>query len=332
MFKSLEIKITEQDFSGVVTIKKEDKIIYNKAFGYRDRANEIKNETTTAFGIASGTKIFTALGILKLVELDKLSLDTKVFEVIDKPFDYDPNVTIKQLLSHTSGLPDYYDEDLIEDFDNFSVAVAWCHLLKPSDYMPVMPDRQMKFSPGESFHYNNGAYVFLSMVIEKLTGDYHNWIQSEILTVNGLSGTGFYKFNDLPPNTANGYIGDKSSFKTNIYQLPIIGGGDGGIYSTSEDIMKLWQLILDKKILSENLTEILLFPHTKTTSDGYYGLGVWLNKDKDHYNPSIVGSDAGVSFYSDHYIKDKMTVNVISNTSDGAWEIGKAVSEVIKKI
>lgn len=332
MFNALENKIKEKKFSGVITIRKNDKILYNKAYGYSDRANQIKNNTKTSFGVASGTKIFTALGILKLVQQNKIHLDTKLFDLIDKPFHYDPSVTIKQLLSHTSGLPDYYDEDLITDFDNFKVSVPWCDLLKPSHYLPVMPDRTMKFAPGESFHYNNGAFVLLALVIETMTGDYHQWIQNEILTPHGLNHTGFYKFNELPVNTANGYMGDDQSLHTNIYNLPIVGGGDGGIFTSSPDLLNFWTLLMDNKLIPKSLTEILLTPHSKKNEGSHYGLGVWLDEKDGLYNPSIVGSDAGVSFFSDHLIKEKITVNVMSNTSSGAWDVMDLVKALIKKI
>ncbi|MBI9013961.1 MAG: serine hydrolase [Clostridiales bacterium] len=333
MFKTLESIIEEKKFSGVITIQKKNKIIYNRAFGYLDRANKVRNDINTSFGIASGTKLFTALGVLKLVESKQLSLDSKLFDIIERPFaSYDPNVTIKQLLSHTSGLPDYYDEDLIDDFDNFKVSVPWHELLKPSDYMAVMPDRPMKFSPGENFHYNNGAFVFLAMVIESLSGDYHQWIEEEIIKPNSLNKTGFYKLNQLPENTAHGYIDMADSWRTNIYSLPIIAGGDGGIFTSSDDLITLWKQLLDYKILSEDLTEILLTPHAETNEEGHYGLGIWLDQKKDIYNPSIVGADAGVSFISTHKIKEKLTINILSNTSEGAWEVNPSIQELLKKI
>lgn len=333
MFKSLESIIEDKKFSGVITIQKLDKIIYNRAFGYLDRANKVRNNIHTSFGIASGTKLFTALGILKLVESKQLSLDTKLFDIIEKPFaSYDPNVTIKQLLSHTSGLPDYYDEDLIDDFNNFKVSVPWYELLKPSDYMAVMPDRPMKFSPGENFHYNNGAFVFLAMVIEILSGDYHQWIKEKIIKPNELKNTGFYKLNQLPENTAYGYVDMDDSWRTNIYSLPIIAGGDGGIFTNSEDLITLWTQLLDYKILSKNLTEVLLSPQTETNEDGHYGLGLWLDKKNGIYNPSIVGADAGVSFISTHKIKENLTINILSNTSEGAWEVNAPIQELLKKI
>lgn len=102
--------IEKTDFSGVISIKEKDKIFYEKAVGYADRSNKISINTETRFGIASGTKLFTALAIGKLIEGGKLSLDSKVFDIIKYDFpSYAKDITIEHLLTHTSGIPDYYD-------------------------------------------------------------------------------------------------------------------------------------------------------------------------------------------------------------------------------
>ncbi len=332
MLEKLKQTILEKNFSGVVTIKQDSTFLFNEAFGYMDRSNELSNNIETSFGIASGTKTFTALGVLKLIESKQLSLDSKIFDYIEKPFNsYDPSVTIHHLLSHTSGLPDYYDEDLIEDFDNFSIDKPWHTLLKPSDYFSSMPDREMKFKPGSEFNYNNGGYVLLAMLIEKLTGNYHTWIHNEVIEPLKLSNTGFYRLDQLPKNTAIGYIDVDGSWITNVYKLPIIGGGDGGIFTCSDDLLKLWHGLYNHTILSKELSEKMLTPQAENASKDAYGYGIWLYKDDNTYTPSMVGSDAGVSFMSYYSLEKNIIVNVISNTSEGTWDILKVVDEVIKK-
>ena len=333
MYNHLIETLKKENYSGVITIRKDNELIMNEAMGYRDFANKISNNTSTIFGIASGTKLYTAIGIMKLIEKNKLSLDSKLFDFIDAPYpSYDQTVTIKQLLSHTSGLPDYYDEDLIEDFDNFTIDTPWHLLEKPSDYFSSMPDRSMKFAPGEGFHYNNGAYVFLAMVIEKLTGSYHKWLEDEIFKPLNLKSTGFYRLDALPANTANGYIETKDGWKTNIYNLPIVGAGDGGLFTNSEDMIMLWDALLNEQVLSSELTEILLTPHIKTNEGDYYGLGIWLDKEDNSVKKTIMGSDAGVSFISSTFKNDSITINMLSNTSEGVWSVIKSVKEYVDSL
>ncbi len=333
MINKIDKLITEKNFSGVITIMKGEKEVYNKANGYANRPLEINNELDTTFGIASGTKLFTALGILKLVEEGKIKLDDLAFDYIDKDFPtYSSSVTIKQLLSHTSGIPDYYDEDLIEDFDNFTVSVPWCLLKKPSDYLEVMPEREMKFVPGSDFHYNNGAYIFLAMIIEKIAGDYHKYITDEVLLKHGLNNSGFYHFDQIPKGVANGYIDlDDGNYKTNIYSLPIVGGGDGGIFSSSKDIITLWTELMNGKVIKEELVKEMIYPITNN-DDNRYGLGVWLNKGKtdDTYTPYIVGSDAGISFVS--LCTNGVICNIVSNTSEGAWDFYDLIEDITEEL
>ena len=225
----LEKKASETAFSGVISVFKDDSTVFNKAFGYRDIKNKLPNTTATRFGIASGTKIFTALGIGVLVDQGLISLGTTVGE-IDQAYSgfIDEQATIAHLLTHTSGIYDYYDEEIEQDFEHFSVEIPWYELETPSEYYPLFKNQPMKFSPGERFSYSNGGYVFLGMIIEKLTGMlYRDFIHKHVLKAAGMHHSGFYAFNDLPENTACGYFEDRR--RTNIYQLPLRGGGDGGM-------------------------------------------------------------------------------------------------------
>jgi CubicO group peptidase (beta-lactamase class C family) len=119
---ALERAASETEFSGVVSVFRGASTIYNKAYGYRDIKNRLPNTTSTIFGIASGTKIFTALGIGVLVDQGVISLDTTIGE-IDGGYSgfVDPQATVQQLLTHTSGIYDYYDEEIEHDYDAFSV-------------------------------------------------------------------------------------------------------------------------------------------------------------------------------------------------------------------
>jgi CubicO group peptidase (beta-lactamase class C family) len=327
MIEQLISLLEEKNFSGVVSIEHKEHLIFNMANGFLDRKNQLPMTVSTSMGIASGTKLFTALGILCLIEEGSLQLDDNLFTHIKRPHEDYEDVTIKQLLSHTSGLPDYFDEDFITDFDNFKVDVPWSELDKPSDYMAVMPNRKMKFKPGTDFHYNNSAFVLLAMVIEKTTGDYYEYLYHKIINPNKLSNTGFHRFNELPSNCAHGYIelGD-NQYKTNIYNLPIRGGGDGGIYSTTDDIHKLWHALMNGKIISKDLLKEVMTDQNET--EDAYGLGVWLSND----HPWITGCDAGVSFVSMYRRDLDVIYTILSNTTHGAWDINSFISENLNEL
>ena len=315
LIRRLEQTASEVRFSGVISVFRDDTTVFSKAFGYRDVKNKLPNTTGTIFGIASGTKVFTALGIGVLVDQGVISLGTTVGEIDRGYTDFvDERATIQHLLTHTSGIYDYYDEEIEQDYDHFSVEIPWCELETPSDYYPLFEGKTMKFRPGERFSYSNGGYVFLGLLIEKLTGMlYRDFIHEHVLQAAYMHRSGFYAFNDLPENTANGYLEDRRT--TNIYQLPLRGGGDGGMYTTTDDLRLFWEGLFSNRILSEALTETYLNTHwTFDDTDGY---GCGLYKRLDGRTFWIEGSDAGVGFDSRYFPQRKVTINILSNITNG---------------
>jgi CubicO group peptidase (beta-lactamase class C family) len=328
-YKELVQKIHSPEFSGAISVSQHNEMIIMDCNGYADRVNELKNNVDTRFAIASGTKLFTALGIMKLVELGKLKLTDKAFQYIPKEFTfYNKDITIKHLLTHTSGLPDYYDEDELKEKISTLKSVPNYDLHKPSDYLAIMPDKEMKFQPGEDFNYNNSAFVFLAIIIEQLTGDYHHWIKTKVLEPAQMTSSGFFKMNQLPQNTAIGYIElENGEYKSNIYELPIIGGGDGGMYTTVKDMDLFWNSLMNGLIVNKDIVKEMMTPQSKSTNM-FYGLGVWLEKHNDLYLPLIIGQDPGVSFESGYNPNTKRIHTIISNTESGAW----ILSEILMKL
>ena len=315
LVQKLEQTASETEFSGVISIFKDASTVFSKAFGYRDAKNKLPNTTSTLFGIASGTKLFTALGIGVLVDQGLITLDTTVRE-IDQAYTgfIDEQATIQHLLTHTSGIYDYYDEEIEQDFEHFSVEIPWYELETPSDYYPLFKGKAMKFRPGERYAYSNGGYVLLGILIEKLTGMlYRDFIHQHVLEAANMRRSGFYAFNDLPANSANGYLGDRRT--TNIYQLPLKGGGDGGMYTTTEDLYAFWDSLFGNRILSKELTATYLTTHYVFNDTNGYGCGIYKRLDGSMF--SIVGSDAGVGFNSRYLVPEKLTINVLSNITNG---------------
>lgn len=328
--------IEKNNFSGVISIKRNAEIIFESTSGFADRSNKVPINLGTRFGIASGTKFFTALAIGKLLEAGKLSLDSKVFDIIqyDFPF-YSKEITIEHLLTHTSGMPDYYDEDAVDNFDNFFVAIPWYNLREPKDYFPVFPQEDMKFQPGEKFSYCNGGYVLLAAIIHEISGvPYTRFVEEHLFKAIGMTQSGFFELNRLPENTALGYIHDAQGWRTNIYNLPIIGGGDGGAFTTVGDLYTLWDAFFKYKVLSRDLTEQYIKPWSKAESEGeniYYGYGIWIRKSNNLYEESIIGADAGVSFKSAVIRSKGIIYTILSNNSHGAWPIIQGIQDYIEQ-
>ncbi len=239
-------------------------------------------------------------------------------------------------MTHTSGIPDYFDEELIADFDNFTVAVPWNLLKGPRDYLQVFPDEPMKFTPGQRFSYSNGGYILLGVIVEELTGmAYRDYVTQQIFQPAGMTRSGFFSFNRLPENTASGYIEDDQGWRTNIYNLPIIGASDGGAYTTAHDLMKMWDAFWACEIISSDLVHLFSQPFFAADTEGqhrYYGHGMWIYQTENINEPYITGCDAGVSFESGVIRRNNFLTTVLSNTSNGAWDVIRIIDRFLGKI
>ena len=137
----------------------------------------------------------------------------------------------------------------------------------------------------------------------------------------------FLRSDELPGNAALGYLSNDEP-RTNVFHLPVLGSGDGGIYSTVADIESFWAALFAGKIVSTGRVSELVRPRSEAPSESMrYGLGFWL-----HESSSIVileGYDAGVSFRTLHDPESHRTCTVISNTSEGAWPMARALEDFL---
>lgn len=315
------------DFSGNIQIRKAKKKIYEKAYGFADISNERLNNINTRFGIASGAKLLTAIAICKLVEQGKLKVDSLLKDYLDSD-NFDDGVTIKNLLTHTSGLPDYFNEEEMSDFSELWIDNPMYMMKEPKDFIPLIKEQKPMFNPGEKFHYNNGGFVILAFIVEKVSGiKFVDFVKENIFDVLEMNSSGYFSMDMLPKNCAYGYEKDSTgTLKTNIYSIPIIGGGDGGVFVTADDIGKLWDGLLSCKLLGKEITDELLTPHVHVNNDVYYGYGLWIVKRNDNiYKYYITGSDPGVSFQSAVYPNEEIEITILGNKEFSTYEIVKSV-------
>jgi CubicO group peptidase (beta-lactamase class C family) len=313
----------DSGFSGVVRVSGPSGLLFSGCWGYRDRAERLRTEEDTRFAIASGTKLFTALGIGRLVERGALRLDSPVGSLHPDFHSWiDPTATVEQLLTHNSGCYDYLDEDQIEDYDNFRVDIPWCYLATPSDYLPLFVGKPMKGPPGGAYAYSNGGYVALGILIERLSGRlYRHFIEEEVLKPAGMANSGFFAFDELPPNCAKGYLDD--GLQTNIYKVPIRGGGDGGMYTNATDLERFWQALLGGAILKPALLGDWLRPRLHIEGERWAALG--LTRRTDDGSLYIVGGDHGVGFDSRILSEQGLVMSILSNQSDGEEDLRRVL-------
>lgn len=324
----------QQGFSGVVFVKEDDNIIFERGYGLANMSEAIPNKPTTRFGVASGCKLFTSIAICQLVERGIVSFNTYLKDCLNISFpSFDSKITVEHLLTHSSGIPDYFDEDVMTDFSELWKNRPMYNIRGPKDFLPMFQNGNMEFIPGERFKYNNAGFIVLGLIIEENTGmKFTEYIEKNIFKPYGMLDSGYFSLDQLPKGSAYGYIKDDlGNWRTNIYSLPIIGGPDGGAFTTAKDLSKLWKAMFNYKILSKEVTEEILRPHINEEDDCYYGYGIWVLKEgNDIFKYSITGADPGVSMMSSVYPKKNIEVTVIGNTDFGTWDIAKEIQELIK--
>jgi CubicO group peptidase (beta-lactamase class C family) len=322
-------------FSGAIRVTLDPGSTLALAFGEADRAAGIRNTVDTRFGIASGTKFVTALAAGALIDDGALALDDRLVDVVSMPLPgVSPGVTIDHLLTHTSGIYDYLDEEVTGDADAFVLPIPPSSLLGPRDYLPMLLAGPAKFAPGARFSYSNGGYVLLGLALEEVAGrSFHALVEERVLRRCGMADSGFFRLDRLPPRVATGYVETAGGgWRTNVDSLPIIGGPDGGMFATVHDIERLWRGVLAGDVIAPDLVaRFLAKAATNAGSEhSYYGRGVWI-RDDGIAPPLqyIVGRDAGVSFRSNVYA-DGAIATVVSNTSTGAWPMIRAIDAWIR--
>jgi len=183
----------------------------------------------------------------------------------DLPF-IDEAVTIEHLLSHRSGIGDYFDEETAAEITDHALPVP-AHVLDTTEsYLAVLDGYPAKFAPGERFSYCNGGYVVLALIAERASSvPFHELVRQRVCEPAGMEHTAFLRSDELPWDTALGYLSTGSAPRTNVFHLPVLGSGDGGIYSTVSDIQRLWTALFAGQIVSLAwVSEMVRTPERRT--------------------------------------------------------------------
>ena len=284
-------------YNGTVLVAHGGRIVYKSAFGYADFHNMEGLKLTSVFNIGSVTKPFTAMAIMILKEQEKLSYEDKLSEYFPEFPDYAVKITIRHLLNHTSGIPNWMNYsvfrarpgDFIDDITNEDVLEFLVHL------------DSLDFAPGENFSYSNSGYLLLAMIVEKVSGEpFHIFMKQNIFDPLDMKNTLVWnKTKPEIPNKTIGYsqFGEKDDFN-------ILTTGDGGIYSTIEDLYKWDQGLYTEKLVSQRTLKEAFTPgllndgtSSRILSDSTWGYGFgWLLRKNSSKN--IVWHDGGFNGFN----------------------------------
>jgi CubicO group peptidase (beta-lactamase class C family) len=288
--RHVERAASEDRFSGVVLVSKGDKVVFNKVYGLAEKGFCAPNKLDTKFNLGSMNKMFTSVAIAQLVEAGKLSYEDKLIKVLP---DY-PNkqaaekITVHQLLTHTSGLGDYFSPEFFQNREKFK---------NPQDYLPVFGNRPLHFEPGTSWRYSNYGFVVLGAIVEKLSGqNYFDYVREHIFAPAGMKDTGSYAMDEVVANLAVGYTrfgGDDplgiDPRCANFMGMPWRGSPAGGGYSTAPDLFKFSQALRRNKLVKAELTEKITSGKVDSAFGSKYGYGF----DTEEINGKSVRGHSG---------------------------------------
>jgi CubicO group peptidase (beta-lactamase class C family) len=324
----IESQQEPEPFSGVVYVTQGEDALFGKGYGLAIRGESIPNRIDTRFQMASGCKVFTGVAVCKLVERGKLGFDTRLRECVDVAFpNYAPEITIRHLLTHSSGITSYFEEDVDPDYEALWQELPVYKVREPKDFLPLFQHKGMKFRPGERFEYNDGGYILLGLVVEAVTGtSFATYVEEHVFGPAGMEESGYFATDQLPGWTAYAYIGNPDgSWRTNFFAVPIVGGADGGAYTTAPDMAQFWRALAGHRLLRAEMTEVLLQPQIATGWEPPYtdyGYGVWIDRWEGAVRKYFVeGSDPGVALRSAVYPEAGVILTMIGNTERALWPL-----------
>ena len=322
MDTDLDRLAAEHEFSGVIGIERDGEL-RTHAYGLADRAHGIVNTVEHRFGVASGAKTLTAVGVLSVVADGLLDLDAPVRAMLGDELPLvDDRVTPRMLLNHRSGIGDYFDQDTNADKLGYPMRVP-LHTLDGSDgYLAALDGYPQIFVPGTGFSYCNSGYVLLAVLLERATDmPYASVIAERVTGLAGMTRTEFLRTDSLPGDAAIGYL-FTDGLRTNVLHLPVTGFGDGGVFTTVGDVHRLWTALIEGRLGDDMLSMMTTAP----IAHARYGMGMWLGDP--HGAMTMEGMDAGASFRSTRFA-DGTTCSVLSNTTDRAWSVAEHLAEMV---
>lgn len=357
----------ENEPGAAVLILKGDKILYDKGFGLADLETGAKIDGNTFFNIASVSKQFTATAMLKLAEEGKISLDDNVKKYFPEfKGDFFEQVTIRHLLSHTSGIGDYRPR---EDRDFVLYATdEQCY-----KYMENL--KSLHFAPGTEYQYMNPTFQLCFIIIQKVTGmGFEQYMKENIFTPAGMDQTVYFSPDKQIPNMSHGYIPIEESESSNTdsdrtpeaqaaakkqqESAPVIGNwreydygeetffatkADGGIYTSTHQFVQWEKALRNATVLSAEAIKEAHTPKIQVSGSKFssyqnrphthYGYG-WFIENDPEFTERIyhTGDNGGYQIYAGRYPASDLLILIFANRSDyDRWTNVKKVDAIAKE-
>lgn len=319
-------KLEKIGYSGVVMVASDGKPVITKGYGYSDEERKVKNSSRTVLDIGSITKQFTAAAILKLEMQGKLSTDDKIVKYFHNVPSDKTGITIHQLLRHSSGLR----SGIGGDYEEISEA----------NFVQNVFASELGFPSGTDFSYSNIGYSLLALIIEKVSGQpYESYLYENLFKPAGMEMTGYSRPNFGNDLIAIGYAGDERwgrpidrKWAGDAPYLHL--KGNGGILSTTEDLLKWDRALATDAVLSKEAKQKYYFPALRENEAGrrsHYAYG-WDVFKTERGTTRVWHNGTNRVFFADFYrfIDEGVTIILMTNRAQHSFnETGRVISRMI---
>lgn len=328
-----------EDLSGVLRVTRGQQVLWESCHGLADRANGIPVHPGTRFATASLSKMFTAVAVVDTAARGEFGLDTPVTSLLPphlRPSTLREDVTVHHLLSHTSGIADYFEED--EDLPGYNddYGSLWRDLpvYQVRDYtamLPLFADLPPICPPGEAYHYSNAGYVLLGILLAHVTEKpFAEAVAERVFTPAGMTGSGYPAADEVHPGVALNYLppaAEGMPWRTNIFSVPAVGGGDGGAVVTAGDVEVFLRALQTGSVWGEELSRLVLTRHVITGGHGWAsGYGVDIRPDGAYGQD---GGDPGVFVICRYLPWSDTTAVLLANVDEDTTPDLEDLAEVL---
>jgi CubicO group peptidase (beta-lactamase class C family) len=307
--KQLDDLILEDNplFSGSILVAQDGEILLSKGYNFANWELKVPNSPNTKFRISSINKPITATLIMMLNERGVLDLDSLMCTYVPNCPEHWEDITIRNLLNHTSGIPEYT-----------TLPGAQADSRLPHNVIRLIElfrDVPLNFPPGESYQYSNSNYILLGAVIEGATNTvYRELLDQALLTPLEMENSGMDNHREILSERASGYQILGSVLENAPYMSMSNAYSTAGMYSTVEDLFRWDQALYSNQLLNEQSLESMYTPNFGADgSGGEYGLGWQIDEYQGHRKVGHSGRINGFRTYLGRYIDDRITIILLSN-------------------
>ena len=291
-------------FSGSVLVAQKGKIVLAKGYGMANYEHNVPNTMQTKFHIGSMSKQFVSMAIMILVKQGKLALEDTVANFFS---DY-PNgkkITLYQLLTHTSGIPDYLNSPKFNFKEKRALPATMIELVD------LFKDKPLEFIPGSKYSYSNSGYALLGAIIEKVSGQsYGQFLQENILKPLKMNNSGLLDSKTVLLHRAQGYEVIGPVLQNSLYYDPSRIIPAGGMFSTVEDMYRWDRALYTESLVSKDLSNLMFTPYLD-----YYGFGWVIQKIHGHNVVWHNGSWCDCASIIVRFIDDDICIIILGNIS-----------------